>query len=90
MDARFPLRAMAKLGWVAGAPDLMDRAEEVMRDLVRRAGGPRVAAASMFRKNDHRRVNAKTDEYALSAWCWEVLARANARPSETPHTCLER
>ena len=82
---RFPLRAMAKLGWVAGAPDLMDRAEEVMRDLVRRAGGPRVAAASMFRKNDHRRVNAKTDEYALSAWCWEVLARANARPSDATY-----
>ena len=82
---RFPLRAMAKRGWIPDAPDLMDRAEDVMRDLVQRAGGPRVAAASMFRKNDHRRVNAKTDEYALSAWCWEVLARANARPPETPY-----
>ena len=77
---RFPLRAMAKLGWIPDAPDLRDRAEEIMRGLVERAGGPQVAAASMFRKNDHRRVNAKTDEYALSAWCWEVLAKANAHP----------
>ena len=87
---RFPLRSMAKRGWVPDAPDLMDRAEDVMRDLVQRAGGPRVAAASMFRKNDHRRVNAKTDEYALSAWCWEVLARANARPPPRPLACPER
>ena len=77
---RFPLKAMAKLDWIPDAADLKDRAEEIMRGLVQRAGGPQVAAASMFRKNDHRRVNAKTDEYALSAWCWEVLARANARP----------
>ena len=79
---RFPLKAMAKLDWIPDAADLKDRAEEIMRGLVQRAGGPQVAAASMFRKNDHRRVNAKTDEYALSAWCWQVLAKANARPSD--------
>ena len=28
---RFPLKAMAKLGWVSDEPDLMDRAEEVVR-----------------------------------------------------------
>ncbi len=77
---RFPVRAMAKLGWIPDAPDLKDRAEEIMRDLMRRAGGHSVAPASTFRRNDHRRVNAKTDEYALGAWCWQVLARANAHP----------
>ena len=82
---RFPLKSMAKLGWVADGPDLMDRAEEVVRGMIRRAGGTKLAAASLFRKNDHRRINAKTDEYALSAWCWEVLGRANYRPPEAPY-----
>ena len=36
----------------------------------------------IFRSNDHARANAKTDPYALKAWCWQVLARANEdRPS---------
>ena len=82
---RFPLQPMVKLGWINDMPDLRDRAEEVMRGLIDRAGGPKVAAAAMFRKNDHRRINAKTDEYALSAWCWEVLARANERPPEAQY-----
>ena len=82
---RFPLKAMSKLGWVADEPDLMDRAEEVVRGMIRRAGGTKLATASLFRKNDHRRINAKTDEYALSAWCWEVLGRANDRPPEAPY-----
>ena len=82
---RFPLKAMAKLEWVAGESDLMDRAEEVMRGMISRAGGPRHAAASHFRKNDQRRINAKTDEYALRAWCWEVLGRANDRPPEATY-----
>ena len=82
---RFPLQPMAKLGWIDDMPDLGDRAEEVMRGLIDRAGGAKVAAAAMFRKNDHRRINAKTDEYALSAWCWEVLARANGRPPEAQY-----
>ncbi len=82
---QFPLKAMAKARWIPDEPDLMDRAEEVMRGMIARAGGPKLAAASQFRKNDHRRINAKTDEYALSAWCWEVLGRANDRPPEAPY-----
>ena len=34
---RFPLAAMAKLGWIAKRPNLLNHAEEVMRDLIRRA-----------------------------------------------------
>ena len=75
--SRFPLRAMAKLGWIEDAPDLADRAEQVMRELIDRAGGMDVAGAALYRKNDHARTNAKTDPYALRAWCWRVLARAN-------------
>src|SRR5262245_10245734 len=75
---RFPLAEMAKRGWIEKRPNLLDHAEEIMRDLIARAGGEHVLPAALYRRNDHARTNAKTDLYALNAWCWEVLARANA------------
>lgn len=75
--SRFPVKAMAKLGWIPDSSDLVARAEEIIRDLIDRAGGPEVAGAALYRENDHVRANAKTDPYALKAWCWQVLAKAN-------------
>ena len=77
---KFPLRAMANRGWIDGGRDLREHADELIVGLVRRAGGPKVAAAAaFFRKNEHRRLNARTDEYALRAWCWQVMAIASER-----------
>ena len=73
---RFPLAEMAKRGWIEKRRNLDSHAEEIMRDLIGRAGGEYVLPAAFFRKNDQARVNAKTDPYSLKAWCWEVLARA--------------
>ena len=73
---RFPLKAMAKAGWIPDVPDLKGHAEELIRDLIKRAGGRQAALAPLYRKNDHRRMNAKTDDYALRAWCWQVMAAA--------------
>jgi HTH-type transcriptional regulator / antitoxin HigA len=79
---RFPLRAMAALGWIKKSRSLTARAKDILEPLIQRAGGPDVAGAILFRKNDHTRANAKTDPYALKAWCWQVLATANKnRPS---------
>lgn len=75
--SRFPTKAMAKLGWIPGARDLVGRAEEIIRNVIERAGGPEVARAALYRKNDHARANAKMDPYALNVWCWQVLATAN-------------
>jgi HTH-type transcriptional regulator/antitoxin HigA len=75
---RFPLAEMAKRGWIEKRRNLESHAEEIMRDLIGRAGGEYALPAAFFRKNDQARVNAKTDPYSLKAWCWEVLARANA------------
>ena len=36
-----------------------------------------MADAALYRKNDRLRVNAKLNPYALTAWCWQVLATAN-------------
>jgi HTH-type transcriptional regulator/antitoxin HigA len=76
---RFPLAEMAKRGWIEKRRNLLDHAEEVMRDLIARAGGEHVLPAALYRKNNRTRANAKTDSYALKAWCWEVLARVSAK-----------
>ena len=74
---RFPLREMAKRRWVPAVSDLSDQAETLTKDLIARAGGWQIARAALFRKNDHMRTNARADQYALQAWCWQVLATAN-------------
>jgi len=87
--SRFPLKPMAKRGWIRNSPNLAKRAESVIRDLITRAGGPEVAGAALYRQNDHLRANAKMDPYALKAWCWQVLATANEELPERdyePHT----
>ena len=81
IDARrFPLKEMAKRGWIPALPDLAGRAEELVGGLIESAGGRQAALAPLYRKNDQRRINAKTDDYALRAWCWQVMAAANERP----------
>jgi HTH-type transcriptional regulator / antitoxin HigA len=77
---RFPLAEMARRGWIEKRRNLQAHAEDLIRDLIRRAGGEHALPVAFFRKNDHARLNAKTDPYALKAWCWAVLAQANARP----------
>ena len=77
---RFPIAAMVNLEWVKKGRSGPHQAEEVMRGLIARAGGEAALPVALFRKNDHVRSNAKTDPYALKAWCWEVLARARATP----------
>jgi HTH-type transcriptional regulator/antitoxin HigA len=75
---RFPLAEMARREWIPKRPNLPDHAEEVMRDLIRRAGGEHVMPETLCRKNDPACAGASMDSYALKAWCWEALARANA------------
>ena len=80
---RFPLKAMAKLGWIPAVPNLAGHAEVLIRGLIDRAGGPDAASAALYRrKNGHLRTNAKMDACALKAWCWQVLAMGNENPPE--------
>ena len=78
--SRFPLRAMAKAGWIPNVQNLKDQAEDLVTRLMERAGGRDFAAAPLYRKNDQVRINAKTDDYALRAWCWQVMAQAGDNP----------
>ncbi len=82
---RFPVKAMAKLGWIPKVNNPESRAKELVGDLIRRAGGRAVACAALYRKNDYARANAKMDPYALKAWCWKVLADANESSPPIPY-----
>ena len=83
--AKFPLRAMAKARWIPNIPNLREHAEDLISKLMERAGGRTFAAAPLYRRNDGRRINAKTDEYALKAWCWQVMAQAWERQNEVEY-----
>ncbi len=73
---RFPLRQMANRGWIKSSE--REHAEAMVRGLMQRASGTQPVNV-LYRKNDQNRANAKTDPYALNAWCWQVLAQANER-----------
>jgi HTH-type transcriptional regulator/antitoxin HigA len=78
--SRFPILEMAKRGFVKTKKNIKDHAEQLLRDLMDRAGGMEVAAP-LCRKNDGGRRNAKMDSYALAGWCMHVLAKAGqAKP----------
>ena len=75
---RFPLNEMAKRNWIEKRSNIRGHAKELVADLMRRAGCGE-AAVALYHKNDQNRANAKTDPYALQAWCWQVMAKANDR-----------
>ncbi len=87
LDAeRFPLKEMVRRHWIPDVADLKGQASELVAGLLGRAGGSdALAAVPMYRKNDHRRINAKTDPHALRAWCWQILASANDDPPSAPY-----
>jgi HTH-type transcriptional regulator/antitoxin HigA len=76
---RFPVEEMIKRQWVE-KPARAASPEKIMRGLIQQAGGEHLLPAAFFRRNDHARINAKSDPYVLKAWCWKVLAIANTRP----------
>ena len=77
---RYPIKEMEKRGWVA--KDSGKSAKEIIAKLKADAGGYDLPDA-FYRKNDHLRMNAKTNPYSIQAWCWQVLATANRNRSLT-------
>ena len=76
---RFPWREMANRGWIKDRANLRDYAEDMFQKLEERAGGRGVMTPALLRENGHRRMNAKTNPYALWAWCLRVLGNANEK-----------
>ncbi len=81
---RFPLREMAKLGWISSVLDIKDGAEEIVLGLIERAGGRNALPQALFRQGGAR-SNAKMDVHALQAWCLHVLGQARAAGLEKRH-----
>ena len=74
---KFPLAEMARRKWIPKVAKASGRAEEILRRLMQRAGRTTLVAEALYRKNDHARANAKTDSFALNAWCLHLLATAS-------------
>ncbi len=73
---RFPWREMVNRKWLEHRSNLRDYAEEMYGKLESRAGGKCVMTPALLRENGHRRMNAKTNHYALWVWCLRVLGNA--------------
>ncbi|NLV30317.1 MAG: transcriptional regulator [Acidobacteria bacterium] len=82
---RFPIRAMAGLGWIPDQRESKEHAEEIMRDFINRAGGFDALPQPLFRKTANARQNTKSCPYALKAWCWRLLALARGNPPEAEY-----
>jgi len=76
---KFPLREMAKRGWIPKMPDIESRGEEIIKELIRKAGGMKAVECCFFRRSKGARENAKNDTYALTAWCLRILEIANEK-----------
>lgn len=74
---RYPVRKMAKLGWIKEGAESAYSAGEQIAEMIHMAGID--ISPSTYQIRGSQRVNAKTDSYALQAWCWRVMALANAR-----------
>lgn len=71
---RFPINEMTKRGWIRSGTSAKAKAEELIGELIASAGGMKAVPMPLCRRNDAMRQNAKTDTYALLAWCLKALA----------------
>ena len=73
---RFPINTLLELRWIQRR-NSSETAEQLLAPLAASGGGVE-ACATLFRKTRSSRANAKTDSYALIAWCWRVRSKADA------------
>ncbi len=76
---KFPVKEMAKRGWIPGIPDVVNHSEEIIKELIKNAGGRKSVECCLFRQSKSARENAKNDSHALIAWCLKVLEIANSK-----------
>ncbi len=76
---KFPVKEMAKKGFISSDGDVVARSEEIIRKLIINAGGIKEVEYCLFRRSKCRRENSKNDSYALTAWCLKVLENANTK-----------
>jgi HTH-type transcriptional regulator/antitoxin HigA len=77
---KFPIKEMVKKEWIPRTPDFEMHKEEIIRELIKNAGGMKSVGCCLFRRSKSARENEKNDTYALTAWCLKVLEIANRKP----------
>jgi HTH-type transcriptional regulator/antitoxin HigA len=82
---RFPIQELVKRRWLPTVRNAAEGAEELMRELIERAGGRDAIPQTLYRKNDAARQNALMDPYSLQAWCLHVLATAREHPLQSTY-----
>jgi HTH-type transcriptional regulator/antitoxin HigA len=80
---KFPIPALVRAGWLPQVRGWRSHAESLMRDFVAAAGGPAMLPEALYKRTDNPRHNAKTEAYALKAWCYKLIATARATPLAT-------
>ncbi|MBU0464142.1 MAG: ImmA/IrrE family metallo-endopeptidase [Proteobacteria bacterium] len=78
----FPLKEMSKRGWINKITNLKDSAEESMRFFIKACCPSGENIEACFRENSGNRINAKTDIYALNAWCMRIMALAQENKTQ--------
>ena len=74
---RFPLREMAKLGWIDAPKRILAKhAKPLMEKFAGPLGGLQPASDPLLRRTRTLRSGRKMDFYALDAWCMRVRIRA--------------
>lgn len=73
---KFPVSELASNNCFKDRRNPEDYSEELMRELIRDAGGEDSISVPLFRKSNSVRQNSKMDGYALQAWCLYVIAEA--------------
>lgn len=76
---KFPINELTKRGWVKSVASAKAKAEELMKGLIESAGGMKAVPMPLCRRNDAMRQNAKTDTYALLAWCLKALEESKSQ-----------
>jgi HTH-type transcriptional regulator / antitoxin HigA len=76
--SRFPINEMIRRKWVRTVASARNKAEALVGELIESAGGSCAIPIPLCRRNDAMRQNAKTDTYALLAWCLKVLSVARS------------
>jgi HTH-type transcriptional regulator/antitoxin HigA len=73
--SKFPLKEMAHRGWIEGAKNLIDGAEETVRNLMAQAGQPDCLPTACYRCGISRTAD-DIDMYAVQAWLLGVQIKA--------------
>lgn len=81
---RFPVIELSKRGWIGQIRNIKDRAEEVLHEMIRCAGGRQALPQALFRQGGAG-SNAKMDISALQAWCLHVLCEARQQGLENKY-----